>query len=194
MATSLAKSIGGSVKMCKRPKKTGDIFNAVKSATEDFRASLYCTPSDRVDLIIAGFIEEEPVLIYTGYDQGLPYTTLCGDFAVVGSGSDIVRVMLNLRQYAPTCSERELIYIAYEAKKYSENAPSVGLGTWMTVMFPFPEAKVSGELKMSPLGKPQLAELEKARKRLGLKLISPGVVPDLRHSTDAPSGQPPLPE
>lgn len=193
MATNLAKAIGARIQRAKRPTKVDTIFDRVGSATKDFQSSRYFTTGRRVDLIIAGFIGDEPILMYTGYDNG-PYTTLCGDTAVVGSGYQIANAFLGIRHYGPIISEREAIYIAYEAKKYSENAPGVGPGTWMTVMFPFPEAKASGELRMNPLGHPQLDELEKTRKRLGLKRVSPEDVPDLRLPTTDQSPPPPSPE
>ena len=193
MATNLAKAVGVRIRRGKRPGKVDTIFDRVGAATKDFQSSRYFTAGRRVDLIIAGFIGDEPVLMYTGYDSG-PYTTLCGDTAVVGSGFHIANAFLGIRHYGPMISEKEAIYIAYEAKKYSENAPGVGPKTWMTVMFPFPDAKADGEIRMNPLTTEQLDELEKTRKQLGLRAVNPAVVPDLRYPKDVPQYLPPLPE
>ena len=186
MANELSRFIGKNFAEAPCPTEREEPFTIIKQATSDFQSSPFCTASHRVDLIVGGFIGEEPMLMYTGYADGQPYTALSGDMAVIGSGSSIATAFLKIRKYGPMSSVRRALYIAYEAKKYSENAPSVGPKTALAVLFP------SG--KTRTFGHKYNDRLEESRRKFGLQPIDLGALPDPRYPTNGQSPLPPLPE
>lgn len=198
MATELAQAIRQRIQGQGCPTRKDIVFRTVESATVNFKSSPFCNPAQSVDLIVGGFIGDVPLLMYTGYTGGKPYTTMAFDMAVVGSGSQIAHTMLSLRGYnADMVSERVALYLAYEAKKYSENAPSVGPFQWMTIFKPNPSATKAGEVREAWVSDADVlriyAQFEANRKQFGLQPINPAALPNLQSPTGDLSPPPPSP-
>jgi hypothetical protein len=181
-AKELVRFLSARLKAATCPAARDDIFSLVKVATADFKSSPFCEENCRIDLIVGGFINGEPMLISTGYETNAPYTRLAGDLAVVGSGAQIAIAVLRMRKCNSSTSVRRAIYLAYEAKKYSENSPGVGPKTYVAVLYPNGSAR--------SFGRPYYKHLENSREKFGLQPINPEALPDPQFPTD---GLPPLP-
>lgn len=184
MANELVRFVYERAQQSPAPATRAEMFSFVKTATTDFQSSPFCNQTHNVDLIAVGFIAGEPMLLYTGYSQGAPYTVLAGHMAAIGSGAAIALSLLKIRQYATFMSEKEAVYLAYEAKKYSENTPGVGPKTWLGVLQADGTAKTFAYQFYSAL--------EESVYRFGLQpIVDP---PDLQYSTTDPSPPQPSPE
>lgn len=177
MAVELSRFIGLRIEKADSLDRREKVFTTVKQATSDFQSSPFCEASHRVDLIVGGFSERLAMLMYTGYDGTGPYTSLCTDMAVIGSGAQIASAILRLRKYGPRAPEKKILYLAYEAKRYSENAPSVGPKTALAVIRP------NGRAKTFPNS--YYSGLEECRKRFGIQPIDLTALPDPRSPKDA---------
>lgn len=197
MASELGKFIRQRIQSQGCPSRREVIFRTVESATAGFKSSPFYDANQNIDLIVGGFVGKEPVLMLTGYSVGSTYTTLIGnDMAVVGSGSLIAHSFLSVRGHnAYTVSWKVAAYMAYEAKKYSENAPSVGPITCLDVFVPCSETIKEGMVETTwPSESDILDRFEQCRRIFGLQPINPAALPNLRYPTDDSSPQPPLPD
>jgi hypothetical protein len=123
MANELSRFISERTKQSP-PTTRGEFFSVVRQATVDFDSSVFYDATVQVELIIGGFIGEDPMLMYTGYNLGTPSTTLSGDTAVTGSGANIASSILKIRQYGSHIREKEAVYLAYEAKNIARMLPA----------------------------------------------------------------------
>lgn len=85
----------------------------------------------KASLILAGFIEREPVIFTTDTDGMLRPTS---DFAVGGEGGYIAQSSLLRRQCNRLMSMHRVLYLVYEAKTLAEAVGSVGEQSIMTVL------------------------------------------------------------
>ena len=132
MAVSLAKHLSRRIKsLSKAPATREEMFRAIAERNSTFISSPFCNPNTRIDLIVGGFSDKEPLLVCTGFDGGNPYAAPAGDVAVVGSGSSIASAFLKIRGANRNMTKDRAVYAAYEAKKYSENAPSVDQNNYL---------------------------------------------------------------
>lgn len=83
------------------------------------------------DLIIVGFIDRFPYLLQTGSNCQVKIRE---DFAVVGEGAYLAHASLMHRGHSDMDPLEKAIYSVYEAKRFSEGAPSVGKDTLLTVL------------------------------------------------------------
>jgi len=180
-ATELSKFLSVRVHHAPCPAFREDIFNLVKQSTGDFQSSPFCEANCRIELIVGGFVFGEPMLMYTGYEGGTPYTRLASEVAVIGSGLSIAMPILRIRKYRASISVRRAIYLVYEAKRYSENAPSVGPKTAIAILYPNGNAR--------SLGRPYYRKLEDSRQRFGLQPINLEALPDPQFPIDGLSLQ-----
>ena len=186
MATELAKRIRERIRSQGAPSKLEVLYRTVKDATAGFKSSPFCGDAT-VDLIVGGFIGREPILMTTGFYKKEPYTDSVHEIAVVGSGAQIAESFLRVRGYnANTVSWRVGAYFAYEAKKYSENAPSVGKQTCFDVFVPNPDAPKEGQVRTAwPADSDVLDRFERCRTNVfGLKPVFEGLLPNLPSPTD----------
>lgn len=86
----------------------------------------------RVELIIAGFVEEEAVLFHVNGANG--EVEPCTNFSVIGAGGWTAIPALHAREQTPRTSLADTLYNAYEAKRLGEISPSVGSRTRIIVM------------------------------------------------------------
>ena len=188
MANEMAEFVKGRIQSQGRSTRRDVLLQTVRNAANGFKASPFCDQSKNIDLIVGGFVEDEPILLQTGFQNGSGYADGSGDMAIVGSGWQIANTMLSLRQYqAEIVPWMSAAYMAYEAKKYSENSPGVGTQTWMDVFIPYPAAPRDGGIKTAwPAESDILDRFEVCRRAFGLQPINPAALPRPLHPTDAP--------
>jgi hypothetical protein len=75
-----------------------------------------------VELIVAGFIQSEPRIIYIS-SRGVATVQ---SFVAIGSGSLLADAILRWRKPVQFLATNDALYYAYEAKKMGESSPHVG--------------------------------------------------------------------
>jgi 20S proteasome alpha/beta subunit len=203
MATKMAESIKQCLSNEPPPFTSEAMFQLLRKAAKGFVKSPFRDKTRNVDLIVCGFSGDYPSLFLVGSRVGSPPYVMAGsDFAVIGSGDSIARTFLSLRGVNKNMSMDRAVYCAYEAKKYSENAPGVGPKTTIWISRPDGTCSTSGN--------GNIRALESARKKFGLKpfetpelpmwsdpkryLLTGSTPPDPQHPTIDPSGPTPSPE
>jgi hypothetical protein len=107
------------------------------------------------ELIIAGFIDGAPHLLFTEDTSGKLSSER--NFAAIGSGGYAARLLLGFRKQDRGDSAPVTMYNIYEAKKIGENAPGVSKETAILLLRP------GTGLHLCPIQ----AQLEEAYKRFG---------------------------
>jgi hypothetical protein len=75
-----------------------------------------------VEMIVAGFAQDVSVIFRLAWDSVDPYR----HFACIGAGSPIADHLLHMREQQSYSDLYSTLYAVFEAKKFSESAPSVG--------------------------------------------------------------------
>lgn len=92
--------------------------------------------SPRVELIIAGYVRESPVLcVARRYGNGL-LLEHCTNFCMIGCGSDRADPVLHSRAQTFNTLLPQALYNVYEPKRAGEASPPVGTKTRMYVLRP----------------------------------------------------------
>ena len=128
-----------------------------------------------VELIVAGFLpgenqSREPVIVKLSEEQ----VTTCDTFAAIGSGAVLAQASLMQRDYSSISTVEYATYLAYEAKRLGERAPSVGRDTYITVM-----VDGANGSKLRDLLQDQLPKLENLFKQFGPQPITDAKVMQL---------------
>jgi len=182
-ATELAGLLRAGVLKENAPVSREDAFSRIAKLTRDFTVSPFFYSGCNAELIVGGFVESEALLLRSTYVNGDPQTELAGDMAVVGSGFALAQGLLRVRGYSAGTSLQRAIYLAYEAKKYSENSPGVGPKTGILVVYPNGTGK--------SFGPRYYLFLEESRKLFGLQSIDPAALPNPEYPRDGLSRQAP---
>jgi hypothetical protein len=121
-----------------RPPTLQDCKEELWVGMKEFRAALARRGPKRTDvqLIVAGYIEKAPRIIYVGSDGVIANPS----FQAIGSGSPSADAMLRWRNPTPNTYLHDAIYIAYEAKRFGETSPFVGKITTLLVLEPKPDS------------------------------------------------------
>ena len=85
----------------------------------------------RADFILAGFINESPMLIETDKDGGVHIKEY---FTAIGEGALLATAALLQRGHSDTNTLNNTIYCVYEAKRYAEKVPTVGKYTTIAIV------------------------------------------------------------
>src|ERR1700676_1475561 len=105
---------------------------------KEFRAALARRGVKKTDveLIVAGFIENTPRVIYVSQDGVLadPF------FRAIGTGWPSADAMLRWRHITEHTHLYDAMYFLYEAKVFGETSPFVGKMTTMLVLEPKPDS------------------------------------------------------
>jgi 20S proteasome alpha/beta subunit len=105
------------------------------------------------ELIIAGFVKGQGCLLYVGQDAVVEWRE---HYCVSGSGYFEAHSILQQRGYVRTIELVEAIYLAYEAKRWSEKALGVGdKNTVLQVLYP-EQSGIGAELVSPSIGIPFL--------------------------------------
>ena len=91
-----------------------------------------------VELILAGFIESEPKILYCSASTVVSRT----EFLAIGSGSASAEAMLRWRQSTRDRPLSEVLYYVYDANKFGETSPYVGGMTTMLALEPSPDGRL----------------------------------------------------
>lgn len=92
----------------------------------------------KVEMIIAGFIEDQPVLfrLATAGEVNHLDLELAGNSCMIGSGTSAASISLHGRTHDSNTPLSQAMYYVYEAKKAGEISSFVGQKTRMHVLFP----------------------------------------------------------
>jgi hypothetical protein len=121
-----------------RPPTLQDCKEELWVGMKEFRAALVRRGIKRTDvqLIVAGYIEKIPRIIYVG-SEGVNADP---SFRAIGSGWPSADAMLRWRNPTQHTYLNDAIYITYEAKRFGETSPFVGKATTMLVLEPKPDS------------------------------------------------------
>lgn len=102
-----------------------------------------------------------------------------GNFACIGDGRDAAEQSLHRRKQSPTTRLSTTLYHVYEAKKLSEQAPTVGEKTIVSVMATTPSSKALGILDTATLTPSAMETLEEYYQRCGPQPVADISLPAL---------------
>ncbi len=118
-----------------------------------------------VQLIVAGFIESDPKVIYAG-PNGIAVPPF---FQTIGTGASAADVLLRWRNPTQFSNLREVMYFVYEAKKLAETSPYVGKQTTILVI----EEKQDGGIRWHVLKPRGFDALKSEFEKFGPKPFAP---------------------
>jgi hypothetical protein len=90
-----------------------------------------------VDLIFIGFIGPRAILCELKSGE----IEVCTNFSMIGSGAYTAEPALHARKQKFSTLVEDTVYNVYEAKRYGENSPSVGLETVLYIFTPPPQGE-----------------------------------------------------
>jgi 20S proteasome alpha/beta subunit len=167
-------------------------FSSIRKMVNDFKRSPFYVDSAGVELIVGGFVSGQPMLMEVGYRDGYGYAEIQTDQASVGSGSAIAKMMMNQRKLNPLTNVQCGMYIAYEAKRFSESASSVGPGTYISLHLPANQSVREGFVNVIQIRGDELNILARSYQRFGLQSIDPRDLLDLMSTRAAELPRQPL--
>jgi hypothetical protein len=127
----------------------------------------------RVQLIVAGFIDQFPVLCELGTDGELEWRT---SFSIVGNGAYTAEPAMHARSHTSDTPLVQALYNVYEAKRVSEINPYVGRQTAILILEPARDTDRS--IGVSRVTKEGSKFLDKLYKRFGPKKWNPSALPE----------------
>ena len=155
-----------------RPGEITTVHSAlsiVQRALAEFKSESPLYERHCCQLLLSGFISTTPVIILIDGDaKGNLRISRPPNFAAIGTGANIVTVLLMCREQNDHDRLEDTIYKVYEAKRFSEKAEGVGLFTAVWCHVPgeaeSTEAACLGHVSLSGV-----AALEAAFNASGLK-------------------------
>ncbi len=116
------------------PPTKADLVQSVKASADHFSQSALCPSRVGCELIITGFIGDDPIIVKAAIANRRAAVSVSHDREEVGEGAFAARTLLHHRGYDPLNLDlARACYYVYEAKKFSETVDSVGPLTWLKV-------------------------------------------------------------
>ena len=151
--------------------KTG-LKAVVEAGILEFVASPFYTKRHCHELIIAGFVDGDPLILYVNMENGKWTVALESEFKAAGSGMHVANIFLTQRQCGSQKQVGETLYSIFEAKRHSEVVSGVGPGTLLAFIAPHPLPNPSAlEICVGVIGEAGLAFFESLRSRLSLQAV-----------------------
>jgi hypothetical protein len=125
----------------------------------------------RVGLIIAGFVEDQPVLLKTSdEDEESDYRLeWMHHFCAIGSGAWVANPQLHLREHDQNVPLDQALYQVYEAKRQAEISP--GVGKKHTRILVLRRAPIGG-IRIDVVMEPGMRHLARLYNRIGPKRVA----------------------
>jgi 20S proteasome alpha/beta subunit len=157
-------------------KTKSALIRMTQRAATAFATSVLCPQSVRCELLITGFIDDEPIMLLVWIDDKVAWTKLVHDFYAIGEGHAAALYILKHRKQNPLRSTlEETVYHVYEAKKFSEIIKTVGQTTRLAIHSALSEQQATQDkwkLALFTLTAKGETRLEECRLRFGLQPIN----------------------
>jgi hypothetical protein len=151
------------------PPTLSDIKEQLWAGMEEFKDALrrQGRKSPQLQLVVAGFIEGEEVLLYLDSRQ----VVSSRQYQCIGCGAPSAEAMLRWRNIFPV-SLYDALYLIYEAKRFGETSPFVGKRTVMFVLEPATD-RPERPLRVHPVDKVGIDFLASRFEALGPRPYQP---------------------
>jgi len=149
------------------------LYEMLANVGKAFIAGPLYRKGNLVEITVCGFLGQVATIAILGIGKGTtPHIDFRHSFATTGSGGPISETFLNIRDCKPQDSLARTMYIAYEAKKYSEKVSGVGVETRLIVLAPPPPDANPEQIQILSLNGGDFLILEAMRSKYGIQQIA----------------------